>query len=238
MTGSGQLILGLAHNTALGREDFLISASNEAAFAAVTGAQSGQRLALSGPAGAGKTHLASIWGERTAAVRVEATMLTEARIEQAREVPAVVVEDADRIAGLPAGARRQIETLLFHLFNIAVEDRSGLLITGRTPPARWRIDTPDLLSRLSAMEHVAIEPPDDALLTSILSKLFSDRQITVRPDVLKYLVRRMERSFAAAEEVVDTLDRMALTEGRAITRPLAARLFAADPDETDDVQED
>ena len=238
MTGRGQMILKLAHSAALGREDYLVSASNKAAFAAVTGAQSGQRLALSGPEGAGKTHLASIWGERRAAVLVEATMLTEARIEQAREVPAVVVENADRIADLPAGARRQIETLLFHLFNIAVEDRSGLLITGRTPPARWRIDTPDLLSRLSAMDHVAIEPPDDALLTSILSKLFSDRQITVHPDVLKYLVRRMERSFAAAETVVDDLDRMALAEGRAITRPLAARLFADTAGDAANEQED
>lgn len=238
MSRSRQLVLSLAHQAALGREDFLVSDSNRAAFAAVDGAQSGHRLALSGPSGAGKTHLASIWGARTAAVRIHATQLTEARLEQAREVPAIVVEDADRVGDIPPGARRQIETLLFHLYNIAVEDRSGLLITGLTPPARWRIETPDLASRLASMPHVAIAPPDDALLAAILGKLFADRQVAVQPDVIKYLVRRMERSFAEAERIVATLDRLALAEGRAITRPLAAQLFQPEHDTPGEKQED
>lgn len=233
-----QMILGLAHQPALGQDDYLVSASNAAAFAAVTQARSGHRLALSGPKGAGKTHLASIWGERMVAARVDARQLTEARLEQAREVPAIVVEDADRVAELPAGARRQIETLIFHLYNIAVEDQSGLLITGQAPPARWRIDTPDLASRLSAMEHVAIEPPDDDLLSAILAKLFTDRQVTVNPGVIKYMVRRMERSFAAAVEIVDQLDRLALAEGRAITTRLAAQILAPGDETPTDLQEE
>ena len=82
------------------------------------------------------------------------------------------------------------------------------------------------------MLHIAIQAPDDTLLSSILAKLFSDRQMTVGQDVVNYVVRRMERSFAAAERTVDRLDRMALERKRPITRPLAIEMFETDdPDE-------
>jgi chromosomal replication initiation ATPase DnaA len=53
-------------------------------------------------------------------------------------------------------------------------------------------------------------------------KLFADRQLAVDPAVIDYIVVRMERSLAAANALVDVLDRAALAEGRPITRALAA----------------
>ena len=227
-----QMALALAHRPSLGRSDFLVSDSNRTAFEAATHGHTDMRLALSGPEGAGKTHLASIWGRETGAVSISATELTEPRLERLMAEAAVVVEDADRMANLPGPAQRQVEALLFHLYNLGMAEGRGLLITGRKPPARWDVQTPDLASRLASMDHIAIEPPDDELLSAILRKLFKDRQLTVGVNVLEYLVRRMERTFAAAEQVVEDLDRMALAEKRAITRPLAARLFGTDMDET------
>lgn len=234
MSAPEQLTLSLAHRPAQGREDFLVSPSNRVAFEAITQGAAGRRLALSGPAGAGKTHLASIWGEGSAAISVPATEISEQRMAQLLAAPAVVIEDADRLADLPGPARRQAEALVFHLFNVAVAGGSGLLITGRTPPARWAIETPDLASRLATLSHVAIEPPDDTLLSSVLDKLFADRQLQAGPGVIKYLVRRMERSFAAAEEIVERLDQRALAERRAITRPLAMQLFDERPGTEDE----
>ena len=230
MNETRQLALALAHQPSLGRQDFLVSDTNRTAFEAATHGHTDMRLALSGPEGAGKTHLASIWGRETGAVTIAATELTEPRLERLMAEAAVVVEDADRMSDLPGPAQRQVEALLFHLYNLGIAEGRGLLITGRSAPARWNIETPDLISRLSVMDHIAIDPPDDELLSAILRKLFKDRQLTVGPDVLKYLVRRMERSFAAAEAVVDRLDRMALAEKRAVTRPLATRLFEGEDD--------
>ena len=234
MTETKQLALALAHQPSLARVDFLISDTNRTAFEAATHGHMDMRLALSGPEGAGKTHLASIWGRETGAVTIAATELTEPRLERLMTEAAVVVEDADRMCALPGPAQRQVEALLFHLYNLGLAEGRGLLITGRSAPARWNIETPDLISRLSVMDHIAIEPPDDELLMAILRKLFKDRQLTVGPDVLKYLVRRMERSFAAAERVVERLDRMALAEKRGITRPLATRLFETEEHEDED----
>jgi chromosomal replication initiation ATPase DnaA len=58
-----------------------------------------------------------------------------------------------------------------------------------------------------------------------LLKLFADRQLEIDENLLGYLVTRIERSFAAANAVVEALDREALRQGRPITRALAGELF-------------
>ena len=228
-----QLALALAYSPAQGRESFLVSDCNRAAWAGVTAPDAPRRLALTGPEGAGKSHLASIWGETNHAIRVQAKDMTEQRQGQLLGAPAVVIEDVDRLVDLPGPAARQVETLIFHLFNLAGAEDTALLLTGRAAPGRWSIATPDLASRLSALPHVSIASPDDTLLSSILRKLMADRQMKMNEDVVTYLLRRMERSFAAAEVLVEQLDRLALARRKPITRPLARELFPDDP-ETED----
>ena len=82
---------------------------------------------------------------------------------------------------------------------------------------------------------VRIDPPDEALLSAVIVKLFADRQLDVSPRVVNYLGLRIDRSFAAAQEIVARLDAAALAAGRAVSLDLAAALLAdgdrADPDE-------
>ena len=73
------------------------------------------------------------------------------------------------------------------------------MVSGREPPARWPLALPDLASRLGAAPVARLEPPDDDLLAAVLVKLFADRQLAVAPELIRYLVSRMDRSFAAAE---------------------------------------
>jgi len=226
-----QLTLSLPHRPALERADFLVSDTNRAAFAAITDARDAPgRLALSGPEGAGKTHLAAVWAGMHHAGVLAAAGLTEEMVGALTDLPAVVIEDVDRVGDLAADRRREVEALLFHVLNLAAAHGIALLITGRSAPARWRIATPDLASRLNALPHVAIAPPDDALLSSILEKLFSDRRLSVGADAKKFLLVRMERTFVAAERVVARLDNMALAGRRAVTRNLASELYETDPD--------
>lgn len=219
-----QLSLPLDLGSARGREDFLVSASNRHAFDAAMSDAPDQRLALSGPAGAGKSHLAAIWAAGRNGAVVPAATLDNLHIEPAADAAAIAVEDADRMSG-----NLGFETRLLHLMNVTASHRTALLLTGRAPPARWQVATPDLASRLAALQHVAIEAPDDALLSSILDKLFSDRQLSVGSGVTAYLVKRMERSFAAAERVVAHLDHLALSTNRPLTRKLAGDLYRTDP---------
>lgn len=228
MTGPRQIPMDLPLPASRTEADFLTSPSNLAARDAMRAWQNwpDRRMVLTGPEGSGKSHLAQIWSAQTGAETAIACDMTEPRLMQLIEAPAILIEDLDRVSDLPGPVQRQVETVLFHLYNLANERGIDLLFTGRRAPAHWRIETPDLASRVLAMAHVRIAEPDDALLASILTKLFQDRQIHAGDDVIEYLLKRIERSFASAERIVERLDRAALAGQRRITRPLAAEVLS------------
>jgi chromosomal replication initiation ATPase DnaA len=58
-----------------------------------------------------------------------------------------------------------------------------------------------------------------------MAKQFADRQIMPPPTLIPYLVSRIDRSFAAAREIVEQLDRASLAAKKPITRNLAAKVL-------------
>jgi chromosomal replication initiation ATPase DnaA len=212
-----QLALVLDHGESYAREDFLSGPCNEAALRLVdcwpdwpAGA-----IALSGPAGSGKTHLAMIWAEAAGARVVAGRNLTEPELPAALATGALLVEDAAAAEERP----------LFHLINLAREEKTFLLLTARTPPSSWPVAIPDLVSRLRAMPVATLTAPDDAMLRAVIVKLAADRQLPLDESAVTYLLTRIERSFAAARAAISVLDNEALRQKRPPTRALAAELF-------------
>lgn len=216
-----QLALDLAHRPALGREDFLVAPCNAEAVAWLDRWPDwpAPALALYGPAGCGKSHLVQVWRARSHGGELAGAALRVAGLaERIGASRAVVVEDADRGPD---------ERALLHLYNMLAERRGHLLVTGRTPPARWNLGLADLRSRLMAAPAVAVAAPDEALIGALLIKLFADRQLRVGADLVSYLVMRMERSFEAARHLVAAIDRAALAAHRPVTVPLARAVLEA-----------
>lgn len=211
-----QLAFDLGQRPALGMTDFLVAPNNRDAVAWLDRWPEwpGSALAIHGPGGCGKSHLAAVWQARTGAQVVEP--------EDPDALPPgygsgrCVVEDADLFC---AGDDRA-ERALLHLYNHLREEGGSLLLTARQPPARWPIRLPDLGSRLAAIPATVIGPPDDALIGAVLVKLFADRQLDVGEDVVSFMLTRMERSFEAARGLVDSVDSRALAGSRNITIPL------------------
>lgn len=225
-----QMPLLLDHRPALGRADFLVSDSNAAAVRHLAGWRDWPRrhLALTGPARAGKTHLAHVWMHECGAELLPAARLDDAAAARLARHGKVVIEDVDALATLEPARRLAAEKALFHLYNLAAAEGGWLLLTGRAAPGRWPVETPDLASRLAALPVARVDPPDDALLSSLMVKLFADRQLQVAPEVIRYLALRIERSCAAAEATVKALDRLSLERQKPVTRGMAAQLLDAD----------
>lgn len=203
-----QLSLRLASPPVFTRAAFATSAANERAVALVEAwpRWPGGALALVGPEGSGKSHLATIWAERAGAVRYAGGPLADGA--------PVLVEDADTIG----------DEALFHLINRANSD-GGLLLTARSRPTGWAAALPDLRSRLNALTVAEIGEPDDALLIAVLEALFREKHIRAAPDLYEFLLRRMERSVTAARAVVARLDEAAAEQGRAVNRALAREVL-------------
>jgi chromosomal replication initiation ATPase DnaA len=217
-----QLVLSLPHAESFAREDFIGGPSNAAALALVDRWPDwpDRAVALIGPEGSGKSHLASIWAEKTGARILSGRAVNDVDPIGALSTGALVIED---LAPSPAD-----EVALFHLLNLAREQRAHLLITARMLPSAWTVFLRDLMSRLRAVPVVAVAPPDDALLQALMMKLAADRQIDLDSALLNYLVHRIERSFTAAKSAIAQLDREALRQKRPVSRALAAELFRND----------
>ena len=200
------------------REDFVVAEGNREALAWLDRWPDwpAPALALSGPAGSGKTHLGRIWAARASALVVEGADL------KGKSVPDLAALSTEFAAIMIDHADKAPERALFHLYNLMRERRGHLLLISEAPPAHWHIALPDLASRLRAAPAVAVAPPDDELLGSIILKQLGDRQLHAGAGVVQYLVSRMERSGEAARHIVAALDRRALAEGREIDRRLAA----------------
>ena len=215
-----QLRLGLRRPPSFRLEDFVLGDSNCQAHAMVLGAGGwpGGALALVGPEGVGKSHLAHIWAEQAGAQRLgcDGSVLGEPG-------PALI-EDVDQGCD---------EELLFHRINMAAHDGGGLLLTARTLPLTWTARLPDLRSRLNALPVAEITAPDDAVLEAVLRIFFARCNITPSDEVLSYLLRRIERSVPAAWEVVDRMDAASGEAHRPVTRALARQVLENDTENLD-----
>ncbi len=191
----------------------VVSRSNEAAAAIVARwpAWPGPIVRLNGPEGSGKSHLAAAF------VRDSGGTLVTGR-DVARHDPLALAEQP--VAVDDAGGAD--EAALFHLINAVRERGTGLLLTSRhTRP----VGLADLASRLRAAADVALLPPDDALLRQVMIEAFAERQLAPRPEVIDFLLGRVERTLHGVMAIVAQMDQESLRTMRPPTRPLAAKVL-------------
>ena len=208
-----QLPLDLQIRSTVQQGDFIISDCNSIAAQWIDRWPDwvGQFCALNiaGPEASGKSHLAAVWQAKSGAVLLGDLGEDLAGIGDALHF----VIDLGRVS---LG-----ETGLFHLFNHTRDIGGSLLIISTQPVARMAWQLADLASRMRAVNLAMIDGPDDRLLHALLHKKFVERQLYAPENVIQYLVARMERSFAAARDVVVRMDRLSLANRSQITLSLA-----------------
>lgn len=204
MNRFSQIPLPLSYRTAYDREDFLVAPCNEEAVTWIDAYPGWAHsfLLLIGEEGSGKTHLATVFSKNI----YLAKDLTLNNIPVLPEK--FVVEDIDENAD---------EDILFHLFNYVLQNGRTALLTAKALPLFKKAD---LKTRISTVPIVKIHAPDDMLMMSLLYKGFKERQVEIEGDVLEYLLKHLDRSFKAIQDLIEKADRLSLSQKKALTIPL------------------
>ena len=217
-----QLIIDMPKRSALDREDFMVNECNQEAIQFIDNFYQRKMKSgvLIGPKGSGKSHLVNVFCKN---FEKEKWIISEKKEKDIyrvfQENNVVIIEDIDLIASLDE------EKYLFHSINLSKELNKILLLTSGLDLSKINIKTPDLRSRLDSIQSVNILEPNDDLMNILILKLFHDRQILIKPNIISYLMQRVERSYLGISEIVDLIDNVSLSKKKSISINLIKELL-------------
>ena len=201
-----QLILKFPTNNAYLKEDFYVSSSNKGAYEFINSWPKWIKRIVNifGPPGSGKTHLASILKSKTSTLEIESDALNDKVFFAFKINEALIVENLNEEVS---------ESILFSLWNVALQDNKYLLITSTKPISTYKFKLPDLKSRAASSVIIGINLPSDDLIGVILAKNFSDKQIKVEKKHIDYIIKRIDRSYEKISQFISILDKYSLKKG-------------------------
>ena len=203
---SDQLILKFPEHRAYKKEDFYVSPSNEQAFDFISSWPKWIKRIVNifGPSGSGKSHLASILKSKTKCLEIMPKDLNENIISTFKTKEVLIIENFNE---------KISEQLLFSLWNTALQDNKYFLINSTKPINSYKFKLPDLVSRIKSSLSIGIKLPSDDLISAIIAKNFSDKQIIVEEKHIEYIIKRIDRSYEKISQFILTLDRYSLKKG-------------------------
>ena len=204
---SDQLILKFPSHQAYKKEDFYVSPSNKEAYDFINSWPKWIKRTVNifGPSGSGKSHLTSILKSKTSYLQIEGKNLSDEIFFKFKIKEALIIENLDE---------KVSEKLLFSLWNTILQDNKYLLITSKKPINSFKFELRDLMSRVTSSLIIGINLPSDDLISVILAKNFSDKQIKVEKKHIDYIIKRIDRSYEKISQFILTLDKYSLKKGR------------------------
>ena len=201
-----QLILKFPSRNAYKKEDYYVSASNEEAYNFITSWPNWVKRIVNvyGPTSSGKSHLANILKSKTSCLQVSSNELSEKCFVTFKTKEALIIENLDENVS---------QNLLYSIWNVALHDNKYVLITSKKPITSYSFTLTDLKSRIESSLIIGINLPSDDLISVILAKNFSDRQIKVEKNHIDYIIKRIDRSYEKISQFILTLDRYSLKKG-------------------------
>ena len=224
-----QLSLNLKKKGIYEKDDFLVSSSNKVAYKLVNSWPEwrSRKIIIFGDSGTGKTHLSKIWQKNTSAIILNLNQLKKIKFESFfKKKNIFIIENiSDFFDKINNKEKNNLEKQLLHFYNLIEEKKGYLLLTSLIAPKLWKISLPDLKSRILSSIAVKIKKPNDQLLSSVLVKLFVDKQILIDKKIIKFIVYRSERSFANLENIVNKIDKQSLITKKKININFVKKLI-------------
>ena len=201
-----QLILKFPTQQAYKKEDFYVSPSNQEAYDFINSWPKWIKRIINifGPSGSGKSHLASMLKSKTSCLWIDSNEINEKTFLKFKTQETLIIENLNE---------KISEKLLFTLWNIALQDNRYFLITSTKPLNSYKFKMNDLVSRVNSSLIIGISLPSDDLISVILAKNFSDKQIKIKKKHIDYIIKRIDRSYEKISQFILTLDKYSLKKG-------------------------
>jgi len=208
-----QLILKFPSKKFFFKEDFFVSSSNAEAYNFVNSWPNWVKRIVNvyGPSGCGKTHIVSILKNKTSILKIQSKDLNDKIFFLFKTKEALIIEDLNE---------KISENLLFSIWNAALQDNKYLLITSKQPIGTYNFKLPDLKSRLLSCVSIGIKLPTDDLISVIIAKNFSDKQIKVEKKYIDYIIKRIDRSYEKISKFITVFDKYSLKKGSPVSLKL------------------
>lgn len=213
---NSQLLLDFPQQTSFAADDYMPMSFNAEALSSILKLtdQGEGMLYIYGPEGVGKSHLLYV-----AAKRLGVNVMSPSALPDDPTTHKIAIIDMLEIA------QPEQQEYVFHLYNHIKAEAGILLIAGRQPANHLNF-LPDLTSRLKTIRHIPMEQPDMHHLELMLVKFASDRQLSLEPAVIRYLLKHANRSPRILEGIIQTLDAQSLADKRAISIPFVKKTLS------------
>ena len=224
-----QLLFDLKKKKIYEKDDFLVSDSNKEAYKLINRWPnwSSRKIIIFGDSGTGKTHLSRIWQKKTSAIFLNLNKFKKIRFDNffLKKNIFIIENISNFFNKIKKKDKDNLEKNLLHFYNLIEEKKGYLILTALNSPKFWKINLPDLKSRILSSIIVKINKPNDELLSSVLVKLFLDKQILIDKKIIKFIVYRSERSFTSLQNIVNKIDKQSLITKKKINISFVKKLI-------------
>ena len=215
-----QLVFKFPFKTKYYEQDFYVSSNNFPAYKLIESWPNwpGRWLNVFGASGSGKTHLSKILEKKINKIRlVYAKNINNKIVEELNHIECLIIDNYNNNIS---------ENLLYSILNQSKQLENYIVINSITSVRDFTYDLKDLQSRINSYIYIGIELPTDDLLQVIISKTFSDRQISLNPKISEYIINNVERSYEKMFKLLKDIDELSLSTGKSININLIKKVLA------------
>ncbi len=215
-----QLLLKFPFKKKFYEQDFYVSTNNFSAYKLIESWPNwpGKWLNIFGETGSGKTHLSKILEKK----------IKKIKLVDAREIHNEIIEELNYLDCLIIDSFKNNidENLLYSILNQSKQQDNYIVINTVPSIKKFNCKLKDLESRLNSFVYIGIELPTDDLLQVIISKSFSNMQISLNPKISDYIIKNVERSYEKMFKFLQDIDQMSLSTGKSININLIKKLLS------------
>ena len=214
-----QLVFKFPFKTKYYEQDFYVSSNNFSAYKLIESWPNwtGKWLNIFGLTGSGKTHLSKILEKKINRLKiVNCKNVNQSLIDELNNLDCLIIDNFTNNID---------EKLFYSMLNQSKQLENFILINSTSPIKDNSFVLKDLKSRIMSFIPVGIDLPTDELLKVIITKSFSDKQVTLDPKISEYIIKHVDRSYEKIFKLIRDIDNLSLSSGKSININLIKKVL-------------